>query len=100
MTSARWLIAALAILATAACSGEKTTGDKREAGGEVLPGSISDAMLPVDTVRSQPPLAPHSAAPKDDAGSSTSTPSSEPSATADSPAAADAAPAAPMPDAT
>ena len=26
--------------------------------GEVLPGSVSDAMLPVDTVRSQPPLAP------------------------------------------
>ena len=26
--------------------------------GEVLPGSASDAMLPVDTVRSQPPLAP------------------------------------------
>lgn len=26
------------------------------AGGEVLPGSISDDMLPYDTVRSQPPL--------------------------------------------
>ena len=26
--------------------------------GEILPGSASDAMLPLDTVRSQPPLAP------------------------------------------
>lgn len=28
------------------------------AGGEVLPGSVSDAMLQLDTLRSQPPLAP------------------------------------------
>ncbi len=37
---------------------------KKEAGGraegEVLPGSVSDAMLPYDTVTSQPPLAPTS----------------------------------------
>ena len=29
-----------------------------QAGGEILPGSASDAMLPLDTVTSQPPLAP------------------------------------------
>lgn len=34
---------------------DKTAGT---AGGEILPGSTSDAMLPLDTVRSQPPLAP------------------------------------------
>src|SRR5689334_9263200 len=44
-------------LALAACKGEK----KNETGtaqGEILEGSASDAMLPLDTVRSQPPLAP------------------------------------------
>ena len=34
---------------------DKTAGT---AGGEILPGTASDAMLPLDTVRSQPPLAP------------------------------------------
>lgn len=43
-------------LALAAC-GKKDASDKA-AGGEILPGSASDAMLPLDTVRSQPPLAP------------------------------------------
>ena len=37
--------------------------DQRVAVGQVLPGSISDAMLPYDTRRSQPQLAPvHAAA--------------------------------------
>lgn len=45
-------------LALAGCGGEakKETGGK--AGGEILPASVSDAMLPRDTVRSQAPLAP------------------------------------------
>lgn len=47
-------------LALAACgSGSDKKGkDQRTAAGEILPGSVSDAMLPYDTVRSQPPLAP------------------------------------------
>ena len=45
-------------LALAACGSEKKPAAAGTAGGEVLPGSVSDAMLPVDTVRSQPPLAP------------------------------------------
>jgi hypothetical protein len=36
--------------------GESSTS-QGSAGGQVLPGSASDAMLPLDTVRSQPPLA-------------------------------------------
>ncbi len=48
---------ALLPLALAACQGEKPD-DKARAGGEILPGSASDAMLPLDTLRSQPPLAP------------------------------------------
>ncbi|MGH6787732.1 MAG: hypothetical protein ACREBO_12965 [Novosphingobium sp.] len=50
----------LALLAgLAGCQGEKKD-DNRSAEGEILPGSVSDAMLPLDTVRSQPPLAPKS----------------------------------------
>ena len=48
---------ALLPLALAACQGEKPD-EKASAGGEILPGSASDAMLPLDTLRSQPPLAP------------------------------------------
>jgi len=49
-------------LATAACKGEKKAAEAADAEGEILPGSASDAMLPYDTVRSQPPLAPPPAA--------------------------------------
>lgn len=52
-----WPVAAMA-LALTACQAEKQPSAKATAGGEVLPGSASDAMLPIDTVRSQPPLAP------------------------------------------
>ncbi len=44
-------------LGLAACNKGQT--DKQvSAGGEILPGSASDAMLPLDTVTSAPPLAP------------------------------------------
>ena len=52
----------LVVLATlmllAACNGSEEKGPERKtAAGEVLGGSISDAMLPLDTVQSQnPPL--------------------------------------------
>ena len=46
--------AALALLA--ACGEEAPSDDSRAATGEVLEGTISDAMLPLDQVRSQPPL--------------------------------------------
>jgi hypothetical protein len=49
------LILALALLT--AC-GDRTQDDtSRAASGEVLAGTISDEMLPLDRVRSQPPLA-------------------------------------------
>lgn len=48
-------------LALAGCNGDG--GDDEQArSGEVLEGTISDAMLPIDTVRSQPPLADPEAA--------------------------------------
>ncbi len=57
-------VLALTLLALSACQQEakqaKATGGT--AAGEILPGSASDAMLPVDTLRSQPPAAPKSEA--------------------------------------
>ena len=53
--------AAMLALALGACKGEpKKAAGAGTAQGEVLPGSASDAMLPLDTVRSQSPLAPKS----------------------------------------
>lgn len=59
-TPARIAVMALLPLMLAACQGEakKPDAGAQTAKGEILEGSISDAMLPVDTVRSQPPLAP------------------------------------------
>jgi hypothetical protein len=51
------VVACVAPLALTACKGKKPD-EARTAQGEILPGSASDAMLPLDTVRSQPPLAP------------------------------------------
>ncbi|MFM5917029.1 MAG: hypothetical protein ACKOOL_05785 [Novosphingobium sp.] len=43
------------------CKGDaKKDAGAGKAQGEVLPGSASDAMLPLDTVKSQAPLAPKS----------------------------------------
>lgn len=83
-------LALLAMVALAACQQEKAP-QKAVAGGEILDGSISDAMLPLDAVRSQAPLAPPSgAARKSDApedAPATDAPAAEP------PAAEAAAPA-------
>jgi len=50
--------AVLLVLALAGCKGGDKPAEDAKAMGEVLPGSASDAMIPLDTVRSQPPLAP------------------------------------------
>jgi hypothetical protein len=52
----------LASLGVLAACGKSSENDSRSAKGEVLEGTISDAMLPVDTVRSEPPLAEPEAA--------------------------------------
>lgn len=46
------------VLVLAACKGEQKPAQDARAAGEILPGSASDAMIPYDTLRSQPPLAP------------------------------------------
>lgn len=61
----RSLTLAALCLGLAACGSDSNAPAAKDAGGEVLEGSISDAMLPLDTVRSQAPLAPR---PTGDAG--------------------------------
>ena len=84
------LLLAPLVLGMAGC--KKQTEKQVQAGGEILPGSASDAMLPLDTVTSQPPLAP-----KVDKAPSTGKASVDASAGAVVPDAD--APAAPAPDA-
>ncbi|MFA7587413.1 MAG: hypothetical protein WCY11_14680 [Novosphingobium sp.] len=76
-------------LSLAACKGEQAPAGKGVATSEVLEGSASDAMLPLDTVRSQPPLAPQTAADADASG--------KPEATAKASATPSPAEAAPQP---
>jgi hypothetical protein len=53
----RLLLALPALALLAACGGNAPAGnDRRAASGEVLEGTISDDMLPIDRVRSEPPL--------------------------------------------
>lgn len=56
MTVKRLLLALPALALLAACGGNAPADDGRAASGEVLEGTISDAMLPTDRVRSEPPL--------------------------------------------
>lgn len=55
------MVVAAGLLALTGCKGDtKKDAGAGTAQGEVLPGSASDAMLPLDTVKSQAPLAPKS----------------------------------------
>lgn len=55
--SPAWLLAPL-LLTLAGCDLGGGNAGKDAAAGQVLPGTISDAMVPLDSVRSQGPLAP------------------------------------------
>ena len=53
----RYFVILTAALAVSACGSNPEPVEDGSASGEVLEGSISDAMLPLDTVQSQsPPL--------------------------------------------
>lgn len=53
----RYFVIMAAALAVSACGSDPEPVEDGSASGEVLEGSISDAMLPLDTVQSQsPPL--------------------------------------------
>lgn len=72
----------LCSLPLAACQQERSS--RADASGQVLPGSISDAMLPEDRVTSQPPLDPGAgrAARNDRAEDAKATTAAAPAATA------------------
>lgn len=56
MTDKRLIFVLPALALLGACGEEAPTDDGRSASGEVLEGTISDAMLPLDRVQSEPPL--------------------------------------------
>ena len=56
MIDKRLLLALPAVMLLAACGGDTPATDGDAASGEVLEGTISDEMLPIDRVRSEPPL--------------------------------------------
>ena len=57
LTRLRVLFALSALALVAACGKDEVAqSDGRSASGEVLEGSVSDAMLPLDRVQSEPPL--------------------------------------------
>ena len=90
MQSAKMRLASVCLamcVALAACGTSKTarSDDQRMASGQVLKGSISDAMLPYDSTRSQPPRAPREASESaakggEDAGSEASSGEAKPDA--------------------
>lgn len=59
----RSLAICLVALTLAACGGDRREEGAGKAQGEILPASVSDTMLPVDTVRSQAPQAPSAESP-------------------------------------
>ncbi|HEY0958244.1 MAG TPA: hypothetical protein VGE05_03110 [Novosphingobium sp.] len=78
-------------IALSACQSEDKPAQKGTAAGEILEGSASDAMLPLDTVRSQPPLAPRpeasgKAKEEDDEGADGEQPAADASAAPSAPA--------------
>ena len=79
------------VLTLAACKGDEKKPVGGNASGEILPGSVSDAMLPLDTVTSQAPLAPK-------AETSEKGDTAKPDRTAAGPAPKPAAPLAAQPD--
>jgi hypothetical protein len=56
MTDKRPILILLPLALLAACKDEVADDAGRAASGEVLEGTISDAMLPLDRVTSEPPL--------------------------------------------
>ena len=56
LTFSRSLALLLPLVLIAGCNNKPSQNDRRSASGEVLQGTISDDMLPLDKLKSQPPL--------------------------------------------
>lgn len=61
MIQSRRMLAAVALACLIVGGCEKKAAEGNKAAGEVLEGTISDAMIATDETRSEPPLAPHTA---------------------------------------
>ena len=78
--------------------GEGPAAERTDAAGEVLEGTISDAMIPYDQLRSQPPL--EAVAPSGSPGTPGATPSPGEAGTDEGAGESEAAPAAAAPAAS
>jgi hypothetical protein len=90
----RFLAPLVPLALLAACGDEPAAdGDGRSASGQILEGTISDDMLPLDKVQSEPPLlAPEKAPRREGAAGESSGPQGTPAEaeSADEPAEAEA----------
>ena len=86
---------AAALLLGACSQGEGPATERTGAAGEVLEGTISDAMIPYHELRSQPPL--EAAAPSDSPGTPGSVPSPREAGSDEDAGASETAPAATAP---
>lgn len=89
MALSRSIAAMLFPLALLAACGDEAAqeGDDRSASGEVLEGTISDEMLPLDQLTSEPPLLERDKAPGGAAAEAGEAGEAEPGAEASEPAA-------------
>lgn len=69
MIQSRRMLAAVALACVIVGGCQKKAAEGTKATGEVLEGTVSDAMIATDQTRSEPPLAPHSARADDAKGS-------------------------------
>lgn len=88
------LLLPLAALALSGCDKKEEDKNAQAAGGEVLPGTVSDAMIDLDTSTAEPPLQPVQPTGGATGGTkATSAPAADASSTPVVPAPAEAAPA-------
>lgn len=59
MIQQRRFVAALALACAMLAGCDHKTAEGTKATGEVLEGTVSDAMIATEEIRSEPPLAPH-----------------------------------------
>lgn len=80
-------------LMVSACGSDGKVDERDAAAGEILPGSASDAMIPLETLRSQAPLAPRAVPSGAAGGQAGETPDEAATGAAADAAVSDAAPA-------
>jgi len=101
LTAKRLLFALSPLVLLAGCGKSAPADDSRSASGEVLEGTVSDEMLPLDTVKSEPPFEdPKAAQAAQEAGAADAAATGEAAAEAETPEGEATEPAAPAPEPT